>query len=123
MTARLAAMLITDRGDRFIVVPMEGPVEHLRNAVFILDCLREQSPAVAAFTPELAKTIRRAETAVLFLEARGVFVPLPVRMLAVELTIEAAMEIKLDWDVVPEMKAAMWRLFRAWDQARMGAMS
>ena len=101
-----------------LTVSEEGPVEHLRNALQILTALRTAHPALTVVAPELSTTIRRTETAVLFVEARQFHVPGLVKVLAAELALEALLTMRADWEVITELRGAAYRLIRAWMQIK-----
>jgi len=95
-----------------IAVPLsESPVQHINNALQLLSLLREMSPAVWAFNPELEATWRRAEAARTILEHRA---PPWCAARHLQRAIEALLSAKLDWEVIDIIPAAMARLFAAW---------
>lgn len=85
----------------------ERPTEHCRNALMLLAGLQ----ATATYLlPEIGRARRRIHAAVVVLEHGG-----PARCAARHISgaIEALRDVPCDWDVVPELRDACARLFRA----------
>ena len=93
------------------VVPEEGPVEHLRNSLALLAAIEELAPVSYAMVPEIQLAERRIQAAVTLLECGG---PADGAAMHVRNAIEALTEAKLDWKVLPEIRAAVTRCFTAW---------
>jgi len=83
---------------------------HVRNAITLLDLLRQISPATYYLNPALERAQRRAETARVMLEhnAPSQFVARHLRS-----AIESLLDVDMDWQVITEIPAACGRLIVA----------
>jgi len=96
-----------------LLIPEEGPVEHVRNALMILRTLAQQQPAVWAMNPELDRAERRAGYAVTLMELRAHYTPTLHAAQHLRGAVEALLEVPVDWDVIPALRGATARLLRA----------
>jgi len=96
-----------------VVVPAETPAQHCRNALTLLSLIEQQAPAFYALNPELGRSVRRATAAVVLLETPAHYPPLALAAQHLRGAVEALCEADVDWDVLPDVRAACARLLQA----------
>jgi hypothetical protein len=94
-------------------VPEEGPAEHTRNALMILRTLAQMHPALWAMNPELERATRRATSALTLLDVSAHYPPTLHAAHHLHRAIDALLEVPIEWDVIPDVRAATARLLRA----------
>jgi hypothetical protein len=99
----------------------ETPAQDVRNALTILSLIEQQAPAFWHLNPELGRSVRRATAAVVLLETPAHYPPLALAAQHLRAAIAALCEADVDWDVLPDVRAAIARLLRALFQLEGGA--
>lgn len=96
-----------------IVVPDETPRENIKNALTLLSLIEQINPAVWHFTPDLARAVDRAEAALLLLETPAHYPPIAHAQEALRGAVRALLAAPVEWDVLPDVRAACARLLAA----------